>query len=327
MRPLPIIALLCSVLVLSVACTLLIGAVPIAFSDVFTSLFFPHLVDATTVDIIVSVRLPRLCIAIIVGMALSCAGATFQGVLRNDLADPYTLGVASGAAFGAASAFAFTASMDFGGLWIVPIGAFVSALATLGVVFAISHHQHTASVILAGIIVQAFLAAAVSSIIFAQGSAANTIVFWMMGKLSMRGWDFVAITALPVIASTILLCVHGQTINVFSLGEQKASSLGVSVFKKRWALLGIATLASSFAVATAGVIGFVGLLVPHIVRLLVGDDYRIVLPSSAIAGSIYVLWADALARTLIAPTELPIGIVTALLGAPFFLYVLRKRMR
>lgn len=326
MRPRPIIFLLSGVLILSVACTLLIGAVPIAISDVFASLFFPDLVDATTVDIIVSVRLPRLCIAIIVGMALSCAGAAFQGILRNALADPYTLGVASGAAFGAASAFALTASVDWGGLWIVPIGAFVCALATLGVVFAISHHQHTASVILAGIVVQAFLAAAVSSIIFAQGSAANAIVFWMMGKLSMRGWDFVAITALPVIASTVWLCVHGHTINVFSLGEHKASSLGVSMFTKRWSLLGIATLASAFAVATAGVIGFVGLLVPHIVRLIVGDDYRIVLPSSAIAGAIYVLWADALARTVIAPTELPIGIVTALLGAPFFLYVLRKRM-
>lgn len=280
-------------------------------------------------QIILQVRLPRIVLGLIVGAALATAGAGFQGVLRNPLADPFTLGVASGASVGAAFLILMNMQFVFGS-GTLPVVAFLTGMATLCVVYILSRvdgGMRRETLILAGVIVSSFLGAAVSFMVSLSDDIVNQIVFWLMGSLSLRGWAYAGSIAPYVVAGIIVLCLYGRTLNLFELGERSAAHLGVRVERTKWIVLSVATLMTAAAVSVTGVIGFVGLVVPHMIRLMVGPDYRLIVPLSAVAGAVFVVWADTLARMVLSPTEIPLGVVTAFLGAPFFIYLLTKHKK
>lgn len=273
------------------------------------------------------VRIPRVLLGILVGAALSIAGAGFQGVLRNPLADPYSLGVSSGASVGAAVLIYFGLQFAWFGQWTVPIVAFATGLISLFLVLKLALIEgklKMETLILSGVVMQAFLGAIVSFLVSISNQVINEIIFWLMGSLAMRGWTYTYMISPYLLIGLIILLSYARSLNLLSLGERQAAHLGVHVERTKLIVLITATLVTAAAVSVAGVIGFVGLIVPHLVRLLVGPDYRLIIPLSAIGGGIYVLWADTLARTLLSPTEIPLGVITAFLGAPFFAYLLHK---
>jgi len=278
-------------------------------------------------QIVMKVRLPRVLLGVLVGAALSVAGTAFQGVLRNSLADPYTLGVSSGASVGAAFLIYFGLQYAWFGQWSIPVVAFATGLISLLLVLKLAQIDgklKLETLILSGVVMQAFLGAIVSFMVSMSKQVINEIVFWLMGSLAMRGWSY-TLTMLPyLLVGFIVLICYARPLNLLALGERQASHLGVHVERTKLVVLIIATFITAAAVSVAGVIGFVGLIVPHLVRLLVGPDYRLIIPLSAIGGGLYVLWADTLARSLLSPTEIPLGVITAFLGAPFFAYLLHK---
>lgn len=278
-------------------------------------------------QIINKVRFPRVLLGILVGASLSVAGAAFQGVLRNPLADPYALGVSSGASVGAAFLIYFGLQMALFGQWSVPIVAFATGLISLFLVLRLAQIDgklKMETLILSGVVMQAFLGAIVSFMVSVSKQVINEIIFWLMGSLAMRGWPYITIISPYLFIGLVVLLSYARSLNLLALGERQAAHLGVNVERTKLIVLVVATFITAAAVSVAGVIGFVGLIVPHLVRLLAGPDYRLIIPLSAIGGGIYVLWADTLARTLISPTEIPLGVITAFLGAPFFAYLLHK---
>lgn len=281
----------------------------------------------STEQIILKVRFPRVMLAILVGACLSLAGAGFQGVLRNPLADPYTLGVASGSAVGAAFLILFGFHTVLFGIWTIPIVAFITGLVSLFVVLRLANvhgKYRLETIILSGVVVSAFLSSLVSFMVSMSDQVINEIVFWLMGSLALKGWSYVFVLFPYLAIGFFVLLSYGRTLNIFALGERQAAHLGVDIERTRLIVLVVSTFITAAAVSMVGTIGFVGLVVPHLVRLMVGPDYRLLIPLSAIFGAIYVLWADTLARTLLSPTEIPLGVVTAFLGAPFFAYLLRR---
>ncbi|WP_027093467.1 FecCD family ABC transporter permease [Cohnella thermotolerans] len=279
-------------------------------------------------QIVLKIRLPRVALAIVVGACLSLAGAGFQGVLRNPLADPYTLGVASGSAVGAA--FLMLTGMQFAGLgqWTIPIVAFGTGLLSLAVVLRLARDQgkiRMETLLLSGVVLQAFLGSMVSFMVSLSDKVVNEIVFWLLGSLALRGWPFAGALLPYLVVGLAVLLAYARSLNLFALGERQAAHLGVRVERTKVVVLVVSTLMTAGAVSIAGTIGFVGLVVPHLVRLLVGPDYRLLIPLSALLGGTYMLWADTIARTLLSPTEIPLGVVTAFIGAPFFAYLLRRK--
>lgn len=323
-------------LLFSVVISLSLGSANLSLSQVWGILlhqlpFLQSLIDSnwpeSAEQIILKVRLPRVFLAILVGACLSLAGSGFQGVLRNPLADPYTLGVASGSAVGAAFIILFGFHTSLFGIWTIPLVAFATGLISLLVVLRLANVHgkfKLETIILSGVVVSAFLGSLVSFMVSMSDQVVNEIVFWLMGSLALRGWSFTFVL-LPYLAiGIVVLLSYGRTLNLFALGERQAAHLGVNIKRTRLVVLVVSTLITSAAVSIVGTIGFVGLVVPHLVRLIVGPDYRLLLPLSLIFGAIYVLWADTIARTLLSPTEIPLGVVTAFLGAPFFAYLLRR---
>ncbi|GIO10119.1 corrinoid ABC transporter permease [Brevibacillus reuszeri] len=281
-------------------------------------------------QIVMKIRFPRVILAVLVGACLSLAGAGFQGVLRNPLADPYTMGVASGSAVGAAFLILFGLHISFLGQWSIPVVAFLTGFVSLWIVLRLASTQgklQTETLLLSGVVVQAFLGSLVSFMVSLSDKAVNEIVFWLMGSLSFRGWDFTYVLLPYLIVGLMVLVSYARALNLFSLGERQAAHLGVSVDRTKLVVLIVSTLLTAGAVSIAGIVGFVGLVVPHLVRLMVGPDYRLLLPMATICGGIYVLWADTVARMLLSPTEIPLGVVTAFLGAPFFAYLLKQNKR
>ncbi len=272
--------------------------------------------------IVVRVRLPRIAMGAVVGFALATAGVVMQGFFRNPMADPSIVGVSSGAAVGAVATIALGISVPFGLEGAAVVGAVVTAFA----VYAIATEggrTPVATLLLAGVAVQTFLGAVISYLLLESGDGLARAMFWLMGHLHRSRWDEVVV-ALPVtLLCFAVLLVFARDLNVLLLGEEEAATLGVEVEWTKRLLLAFASIVTAAAVAVAGVIGFVGLVVPHVMRLLVGPDHRILLPTSALAGAAFLVAADTVART--GPGELPVGIVTAALGAPFFLYLLRRR--
>ncbi|KOP71264.1 FecCD family ABC transporter permease [Cytobacillus solani] len=323
-------------LLLSVVVSLSLGSANLPLSHVWGIILhqLPFLEDvietnwaASSEQIILKVRLPRVFLAILVGACLSLAGAGFQGVLRNPLADPYTLGVASGSAVGAAFLILFGFHTILFGTWTIPLVAFVTGLISLLVVLRLANVQgkyKLETIILSGVVVSAFLGAIVSFMVSMSDQVVNEIVFWLMGSLALRGWSFTFVLMPYLAIGIVVLLSYGRTLNLFALGERQAAHLGVNIKRTRLVVLIVSTLITAAAVSIVGTIGFVGLVVPHLVRLIVGPDYRLLLPLTVIFGAIYVLWADTIARTLLSPTEIPLGVVTAVLGAPFFAYLLRR---
>ena len=323
-------ALLLGALVLSAA----IGAVTIPSLDVIRILLsrLPciHITPdwpATSETILFDIRLPRTILMALTGAALSGSGAAYQGLFRNPLADPYLIGIASGAGLGAISAMALQSSATGLGLALVPAAAFVGALLTVVVVYSLARVGKTTPVttlILAGVAVGSFTTALTTFLMLRSQGELRRAVAWILGGFSLSGWEPV-VAALPYIGlGLIVLLALSWQLNVLQFGEDQARQLGLNVERVKLVLIGAASLAAAAAVAFSGSIGFVGLAVPHVVRLLWGSDYRRLLPLSIIGGAAALLLADVAARTVIAPQELPVGIVTALVGAPFFLWLLRR---
>jgi iron complex transport system permease protein len=280
--------------------------------------------------IVLEVRLPRVLLAILIGACLSLSGAGFQGVLRNPLADPYTLGVASGAAVGAAFIILFGLQSVLFGAWTTPVVAFCTGLFSLLIVLRLANIHgkfQLETLILSGVVVQAFLGSMVSFMVSLSEKVVNEIVFWLMGSLAMRGWSFAYMLVPFLLCGLAVLLAYARTLNLLVLGERQAGHLGVRVTRTRLVVLIVCTFMTAAAVSVAGTIGFVGLVVPHLVRLMAGPDHRLLIPLSAIFGGVYLLWADTLARMALSPAEIPLGVVTAFLGAPFFAYLLRKNKK
>jgi iron complex transport system permease protein len=318
---------------------LAIGSVRVPFLQVWGILMYhvPGLEGYVTPDwkvsseqIIWKVRLPRVVLGALVGGSLALAGASFQGVLRNPLADPYTLGVSTGAAVGASFLILFGLHYALFGQWTIPVVAFITGSLSLITVLSLARthgKMQIETVVLSGVVMHAFLGAFVSLMVSMSKNVINEIVFWLMGSLALRGWAY-SLVLLPyfLIGAAVLLS-YGRAMNLFALGERQAANLGVHVERTKLVVLVAATLITAAAVSVSGVIAFVGLIVPHLIRLLIGPDYRLLLPLSMLGGAVYVVLADLLARTVLSPTEIPLGVVTAFLGAPFFAYLLRRNRR
>lgn len=271
------------------------------------------------------VRLPRILTAVVVGASLGLAGAVFQGILLNPLADPFTLGVSSGAAFGAS--VALIAGLDFLGPYTVSLLAFAGAAATLFAVLWLSTVDGQLSphnLILSGVIVAAILSAGISFIKYLADEQVAVIIFWLMGSLVSRTWLDAGICAAFFAAGVLICLYYARELNLLSLGQRSARSLGVDTRRVRLTLLLAASLVSAAAVSVSGIIGFVGLLMPHLMRFLVGPDNRRLMPASALAGALLLLLADTTTRAFL-PHEVPIGVLTALIGGPFFCWIFRRR--
>jgi iron complex transport system permease protein len=281
--------------------------------------------------IIWNIRLPRVLLAFCIGASLALAGAAFQGLLRNPLADPYTIGVSSGASLGAVMVLFFQLSIVGLGSFTLPVVAIIFGLISLFIVFGLvrlsSKSLAIETIILAGIIVSAFFGSIVSLIISLSDRESMTqIIYWLYGSVGMRGWSHIQLILPFMLIGSFILIYHYRELNALALGEDAADHIGVDVKKgKTFVLIG-ASLLTGAAVAVSGSIGFVGLVIPHLVRLVTGPNHRHVLPLSMLVGGAFLILADLMARTIIAPKELPIGVITALIGAPVFaLLLIRER--
>jgi iron complex transport system permease protein len=282
-------------------------------------------IDPVWTVVVTEVRLPRILTSVLVGGGLALAGVVFQGILLNPLADPYTLGVSAGAAFGASIALLLNIGML--GIYSVPLFAFVGATGTLLLVVFLASGSgglSSTNLVLSGIIVAAILSAGISFLKYVADEQVGVIIFWLMGSFASRTWADVALVGTAVAGSLAVFMVYARDLNLMALGERSAASLGVDFQRVTLVLLVIASLVSAVCVAVAGIIGFVGLLVPHMMRMLTGPDNRRLLPVSMLAGAILLLGADTLTRAVL-PQEIPIGVLTALVGGPFFCFVFRRR--
>lgn len=282
--------------------------------------------------IIWNIRLPRVLLGFCVGASLSLAGAAFQGLLRNPLADPYTIGVSSGASLGAVFVIFFQFSIIGLGNFTLPVVAITSGFITLFLVFGLvklsSRNLAIETIILAGIIVSAFIGAIVSLIIsLSDRDSMTQIIYWLYGSVGMRSWTHVTLIIPFMALGTLILFANHRELNALALGEDAADHIGVDVRKRKIFILIGASLLTGAAVAVSGSIGFVGLVIPHLIRLITGPNHRHVLPLSMLVGGAFLILADLICRTIIAPKEMPIGVITALIGAPVFaLLLIRERI-
>jgi iron complex transport system permease protein len=338
MRPLTprrvfnVCALLLGVLFVLVVISLRMGAYPIAVRDILMTLFNGALGRRDQISsefslVVFGLRLPRIALGILVGAALSTAGAGFQALLRNPLADPYVLGVSSGAALGAIVSLIvlpFTPGA-------VQMAAFAGAAATIGAVYFLGRRGgqlDSATLLLAGIVTASFLSAVIMFLMTILSSRdLRGMAFWLMGDLSSAPAVDLRWLYLLLIVAVGSIYTTSSDLNLILTGEQEASHLGVNVRRVKFVVYVGASLLTGLAVSVSGAIGYVGLLVPHVMRMLFGTDYRVLIPASAIGGAIIVVAADLLARTVVAPTELPVGAMTAIAGAPVFIYLMRRRVR
>jgi iron complex transport system permease protein len=317
-------------LLLVVVAGLLLGSVALAPTDVIgillhrLGLAVPVTWSPAEETIVLELRLPRVLMAVSVGTALALAGATLQGLLRNPLADPYVLGTSSGAALGAAVALMVPINVALLGLGLVQLLAFAGALAAVTIVYRLARVgslNSITAVLLTGYAVGSLLAAGLALTMYLAGNTLRQIFFYLLGSFALASWPQLVL-GLPLIAAgSALLLLRGRALNALLLGEETAAHLGIDVGRERLVLLALSTLITAAAVAMAGLIGFVGLIVPHAVRLVVGPNARSLLPVSAVLGGVFLAAADIVARI---PGEVPVGIVTAVVGAPFFLYLLRR---
>ncbi|WP_026673201.1 FecCD family ABC transporter permease [Alkalihalobacterium bogoriense] len=315
------------------------GSLSIPFSTIIAVLLTEWLrlplhidIDPMYTNIIMSIRFPRVVLAMLVGACLSLAGAAFQGLLKNPLADPYTLGVSSGAAVGAVFVLFLGISLPIVGAFTLPFISILCGFLTLFLVigFARALHKSMAAetIILVGIITSSFLGSLISLMIALTGDELRQIISWLLGSVAMRGWNYVYLILPFFLIGFLLLMCNTRELNALAFGEETAKNLGVNIQKRKLMILLGASLVTGAAVAVSGTIGFVGLVVPHITRLLWGPDHRHLLPLSMIMGGGFLVLTDLIARTIIAPTELPIGVITALIGGPVFAIILiRQRHR
>lgn len=280
--------------------------------------------------IILAVRLPHTILVLLTGAALGSSGAAYQGLFRNPLADPYLIGVASGAGLGAVLAMALHWPTNLLGFYLIPLGAFIGAILTIVLVYNLARvggMVPLTTLILAGVAIGAFASAVTSFLMLRTELQLHRAISFLLGGSPIAGWDPV-IAALPyMLIGMGLLCVSGHMLNVLQFGEEEARQMGLNVDRAKVFVIIVASLTTAVAVAFSGVIGFIGLIVPHVIRIIWGPDYRRLIPLSVLAGGSALLLADMLSRILMAPSALPVGIVTAMAGAPFFLWILRQAKR
>lgn len=271
-----------------------------------------------------NLRLPRIVLCVLIGAVLSVSGATYQAVFRNPLTDPYVLGISSGASLGAAVAILLGLESSFFGVGLM---ALATALITVLLIYKIAsngNRMHTATLLLTGVCFTFLATAIVSFLMVINQDKMDRILFWTMGSFSTVAWSDVLILLPVAVLGIAVVLFHSRDLNLLLVGSETAKSLGVEVERVKKILLFCTTLMVAFAVSACGVIGFVGLVVPHCVRLVVGSDNRLIIPYSVVAGGIFLLLCDTLARTVLMPSEIPVGSVTALVGAPMFIYLLYK---
>jgi iron complex transport system permease protein len=288
-------------------------------------------IDPMFMNIVLDIRLPRVILSGLVGAALAIAGAAFQGLLRNPLADPYTLGVSSGASVGAVITLFFQISIPFVGSFTLPLISILFSLLTIVFVLSFARKMDRSmrveTIILTGIIFSSFLGAVISLLIALTGDELRQIISWLLGSVSMRGWEYIKIILPFFMIGSFILIFNTKELNAMSFGEERAQHLGVNVQKRKLIILIAGSILTGAAVAVSGTIGFVGLVIPHLLRLLWGPDHKHLLPLSILVGSGFLIIADLISRTIISPAELPIGVITALIGAPVFAIILLQRKR
>ncbi len=331
LRPLASLIILLSALLLAALLSVAVGAVfipPTAVVRIF--LRMPGDWPQSFETILVSIRLPHMVLIGLTGAALSGSGAAYQGLFRNPLADPYLIGAASGAGLGAIFAMALREQGWLPALVSVPIAAFAGSLVTVGVVYALAYRRSQASsvpLILAGVAVSAFATSLTSFLMLRSQGELHRAVAWLMGGAVQGGWEPVWAAGPFILAGLAALLFTGHALNVLQFGEEQAAQLGLPVNRAKIIVVLAASLTTAAAVAFSGIIGFLGLTVPHLLRLGVGADYRRLLPLSMLGGAVALLFADLLARLVIAPQELPVGIITSLVGGPFFIWLMRHAQK
>jgi iron complex transport system permease protein len=310
------------------------GAVDIPFSEIVTIILSTlgegdqlTQASAPSIAIINQIRLPHTILIALTGAALAGSGASFQGLFRNPLADPYLIGVASGAGLGAVSAMTLRWPEDLLGYYLIPTGAFLGALLTIWIVYRLARVGRIVpltTLILAGVAIGSFASALTSLMMFRADNQIYRALSFLLGGSTLSGWNPVLVALSYLIPGLILLSLLGHKLNILQFGEDQAKSMGLDVERAKTTVLITATLTTAVAVAFSGVIGFIGLIVPHIIRITWGPDYRHLIPLSILYGAGALLIADLLSRVLLAPQSIPVGIITALAGTPFFLWILRR---
>ncbi|MFD6152551.1 iron chelate uptake ABC transporter family permease subunit [Streptomyces sp. NPDC060243] len=336
--PRPVTRVLTPVLVLALVGLCLVsasvGAYHIPLGDLLASLAHKvgvggHALDRVGESVLWNVRLPRVVLALLVGASLGCAGALMQGVFGNPLAEPGVIGISSGAAVGAVASIAL--GITFLGTWTVSVFAFVAGLATVLLVYTLSRaggRTEVVTLILTGIAVNAFAGALIGLFVFfADNAQVSQITFWQLGSLAQATWPKVLAVLPCALLGLAVAPLHARKLDLLALGERPARHLGVDVERLRLVLVLVVALLTAAAVAVSGIISFVGLLVPHLLRMAAGPGHRFLVPASALGGGLVLVGADLAARTVAAPAELPLGVLTALFGSPFFFWLLRRTRR
>lgn len=313
------------ILALAVLLSLAVGSVFIPPAELWKVLRGEG--DLTSAQILWAIRLPRTVLIALTGAALSGSGAAYQGLFRNPLADPFLIGVASGAGLGAVIAMSIDWPYSFWGLMAIPMASFLGALVTVFVVYALARVGHTVpttNLILAGVAFSSFATSLTSFLMLRSTGEVRRALGWLLGGASQAGWTAILAILPYVLIGLGILLLSGHALNLLQFGDEQAQQLGLNVTRTKTIVLVAASLAAAAAVAFSGIIGFIGLVIPHIVRIWKGPDHRSLLPLSILVGASALLASDVLARVVLAPQEIPVGIITALAGAPFFLWVLRR---
>jgi iron complex transport system permease protein len=330
--PLPAALAGCTVLlVVTMTLGVAIGSVPLSPAAVW-GVIAAHLTGHarySVADAIVwEIRLPRVLLAAVVGAALTTAGTVVQVLVRNALADPFLLGVSSGASVGATAVLLFGAFASLG-VWSLSAGSVLGALGAMAAVFLVSRKGRSPAptqLILCGVVLSALFESVTSFLIFrGNPQATQAVLFWLLGSFGLATWQQLPIPAIALVAAVSYLVIQGRSLNALAMGSEPAAALGIDVHSLRRNLFIVTALMAGVAVAVSGVIGFVGLVVPHIVRLMVGSDHRRVLPVGMLFGASFMVLGDLLARTIVAPQEMPIGVITAFIGAPTLIFLIRRR--
>lgn len=325
MRVVRISLVLCLFLILSIFISLLLGTADVTLDQLWGLIIGDPNVKETVRLIVLKIRLPRILLAGLVGFSLSLGGVVFQALLRNPLADPFILGVSSGSAFGAVLGIMFGLGFSFG----IPLMSYAGALLTIFLVLEIGKKKmgmESSTIILAGVIINAFFTAIIMLFVTtAVDDRLHTMLFWLYGDLSQSNYNQSIIVFPIVLLAFGVLYGLSRHLNLITAGEETALQLGVDVKKAKLICFLVVSLVVGLVVAFSGLIGFVGLVVPHLGRMVLGSDHRLLMPVSALGGAIFLIAADTLARTVVSPSELPVGVITAFIGAPFFIYLLKTR--
>ena len=333
-RAIAIIAIILALAAIVFVCILAGYGGPIGPSDQGRYISFQTAIDILlgknpsdsnyAVRIIWDVRMPRVAMAAFVGAALAAAGTAMQAVFRNSMADPFIIGVSSGAAVGAAAVSLLGVGAAIS-LIAQPSLAFLGAVVTVFVVYKLGTAKgkvYVDTLLLSGVAVAAFLGALVSLMLYISGENYYKLGYWLIGSLTLSSWNWVGVIVLPVILGTVIIFLYGRELNVLLLGEETAHNLGANPEFLKKTMLAVAAIMTGVAVAFVGIIGFVGLMIPHMMRLVVGPDHRVLVPAATLGGAMFLIATDTLSRSFV---ELPVGIITAMLGGPFFLFLLRQR--